>query len=265
MEQYYIQIITDYIKNYKGAVTNWEAPLVGFASAKDSLFASLKETISPTHALPRDLLTNAQTVITYFIPFAKGISLSNLPRKEASYEWAIAYIETNQLILDLTVHLHDRLQEGGYDACILPATHNFDTNKLISDWSHRHAAFIAGLGKFGLNNMLITEKGCCGRIGSIITTLQLPPTLRSSGENCLYYRYGVCKKCISRCVNGALTETSFDRQLCYASCLDNAKLFNELGLADVCGKCLVDLPCSFTNPVRKTFTHHPDITCITKD
>lgn len=36
----------------------------------------------------------------------------------------------------------------------------------MSEWSHRHAAYIAGLGIFGINNMLITNKGCVGRIPS---------------------------------------------------------------------------------------------------
>ena len=251
MEHRCIQIITDYVKNYpviKETITSWQEPVVAFASAEDPLFLSLKDTISPSHALPRDLLTDAQTVITYFIPFPKNIVLSNHTGQTASQEWAKAYIETNQLILDLNLHIHNILLQQDYDSCILPATHNFDTKKLISDWSHRHVAFIAGLGKFGLNNMLITEKGCCGRLGSIISTLKLLPTLRSNLENCLHYRRGICKKCISRCVNDALTETSFDRQRCYNMCLQNAKNFSELGLADVCGKCLIHLPCSFTKP-----------------
>jgi epoxyqueuosine reductase QueG len=30
--------------------------------------------------------------------------------------------------------------------------------KPIAFFSHRHAAFLAGLGNFGINNMLLTEK-----------------------------------------------------------------------------------------------------------
>ncbi|MBC8014288.1 MAG: epoxyqueuosine reductase [Sporomusaceae bacterium] len=255
MENFLRKLITDYIKPYpdfKKTSTVWQEPVIAFAAADDYLFANLKETIAPTHAMPADLLADAQTVITYFIPFAKDIVISNGAGRETSREWAVAYIETNQLILDLNAYVHDQLSQHGYQASILPATHNFDTQKLLSDWSHRHAAFIAGLGTFGLNNMLITEKGCCGRVGSIITTLKLQPTQRNDGENCLYHRHGLCKKCVERCVNGALQETSFDRHLCYDRCLYNAEVFSELGLADVCGKCLINLPCSFINPTPKT-------------
>ena len=228
----------------------WQEPIIAFAAADDELFPTLKEIISPTHVLPKDILVNAQTVITYFIPFNKDIVTSNVAGRETSREWAKTYIETNQLILDLNTHIQGELSQQGYDASILPATHNFDKTKLISDWSHRHVAFIAGLGKLGLNNMLITEKGCCGRLGSIVTNLKLQPTPRSDRENCLYKHQGLCKKCVERCVNGALTELSYDRHLCYAMCLSNAELFNKMGLADVCGKCLVNLPCSFINPAR---------------
>ncbi|MBP2625353.1 MAG: hypothetical protein H6Q68_64 [Firmicutes bacterium] len=254
MENFIRKTIIDYIKYYpadRQTSTIWQEPLIAFAAADDILFATLKQTISPTHALPTDLLKDAQTVITYFIPFSKDTVISNANGRETSREWAVAYIETNQLILDLNIHMEVQLRQQGHYASILPATHNFDTKKLISDWSHRHVAFIAGLGKFGLNNMLITNKGCCGRVGSIATTLKLQPTLRSDRENCLYHHQGRCKKCVERCVNGALKETSFDRHLCYDRCLHNAVIFNELGLADVCGKCLVNLPCSFINPTGK--------------
>lgn len=246
--------IIDYVRNYpesKQTLTSWQQPMVAFASAQDSLFGELKKTVSPTHALPTDFIADARTVISYFLPFEKEIAVSNEADKLASRKWATAYIETNRLILDLNGYIYDQLAQQNYTSSILPATHNFDTTKLISDWSHRHVAFIAGLGKFGLNNMLITDKGCCGRLGSIITTLELQPTLRTVSENCLYKNNKeLCKKCVGRCVNDALTEESFNRHRCYEQCLKTADVYPELGFADACGKCLVDLPCSFANPCR---------------
>jgi hypothetical protein len=50
------------------------------------------------------------------------------------------------------------LEKSDFRSVILPPTHNFDEKKLISDWSHKHIGFIAGLGKFGLHQMLITKK-----------------------------------------------------------------------------------------------------------
>jgi epoxyqueuosine reductase QueG len=244
--------IKDYVKNYpkvKNTQSRWEEPLICFADAKDPLFPKFQKIISPSHALPTDFLKDAQTVIAYFLPFEGAIAESNIEGRESSKDWAVAYIETNQLILDLNTYMKDVFQELGYHSTIVPATHNFDKTKLISDWSHRHAAYVAGLGKFGINNMLITEKGCCGRFGSIVTNCKIEATKREDKEFCLYKAKGICAKCVQRCVNDALKIEGFDRHKCYEMCLYNNEIHGDMGLTDVCGKCMVNIPCSFKNPM----------------
>lgn len=252
MEQKIKQLIKQYVTEYAAQeeiATDQREPIVKFAAADDQLFTKLQEVASSTHVLPQDILPEATTVITYFLPFVQGIAASNRDGKYSSREWAIAYAETNQLIGEVNNHLQEELTGQGYKTALIPATHNFDKSRLVSDWSHRHAAYIAGLGKFGLNNMLITEQGCCGCVGSLITSLELEPSQRDEEEYCLYKRSGGCKKCVSRCVKGALQVDSFDRDACYELLLTNDEHHSELGLSDVCGKCSVDLPCSLTNPV----------------
>jgi len=246
-------IIKQFIEHYsemRDVQTKWKEPLVAYADATDEMFYNLKNVVSPSHAIPQDFLPEAKTVVAYFIPFDEVVVESNIEGKESSKVWAKAYVETNQLILDLNTFIKNELQKLEYKSNIMPATHNFDSKKLISDWSHRHVAFIAGLGKFGLNNMLITDKGCCGRVGSFITDLKIEPTKRKNEENCLYKHMNVCKKCVDRCVNNALKVDCFDRHKCYEMCLHNDKLYSDIGLSDVCGKCLVNVPCSKTNPVK---------------
>ena len=247
-----ISLIQEYVQGYpelKRTSPRWRAPLVGFAAARDPDFFRLKEAVSPTHALPEDLLAGARSVIAYFLPFVPEISRSNIPGREASRLWVETYVETNRLIGDINRHLQAYLAGEGYDSALVPATHNFDEAKLISDWSHRHVAVIAGLGGFGHNNMLITDHGCCGRVGSLVTNLEIPPSPREGREYCLARYDGSCRKCVGRCVNEALLDHSFDRWKCYEMCRHNEGLFPDLGVADVCGKCLVGLPCSATNPV----------------
>lgn len=246
-------LIKEYVSSYyetRDVQTKWEEPLVTYADSTDEMFSNLKNVVSPSHALPRDLLPEAKTVVAYFIPFHRDVIQSNIVGKESSKVWARAYVETNTLILNLNVFIKNELEKLGHKAVITAATHNFDTDRLISDWSHRHVAFIAGLGKVGLNNMLITDKGCCGRIGSFITDLKLEPTKRKSIENCLYRYNGTCSKCVDRCVNEALKVGSFDRHKCYEMCLYNNDLYPDIGLCDVCGKCLVNVPCSRVNPLK---------------
>ncbi|MGL4772527.1 MAG: epoxyqueuosine reductase [Clostridium sp.] len=252
-ENFIEKLMEDYVLEYKEVnktKTKWGKPIIAYADASDELFNELKIIVSKSHATPEELLTGARTVVTYFIPFCEEVVKSNILGKGSSKEWAIAYIETNKLIEDLNSHLKASLEKHGHTATTTPATHNFDSEKLISDWSHRHVAYIGGLGKFGLNNMLITSKGCCGRVGSIITDLKISKTTRTDGENCLYYSKGICKKCVDRCVNKALKEDGFDRHKCYEMCLFNAKLHSDIELSDVCGKCLVGLPCSTKNPLQ---------------
>lgn len=245
-------LIRKYVKEYSSRediATNWGEPIIKFCSADDELFYKLKKVVSPTHVLPKDLLEDAKTVISYFIPFDKSIAKSNIEGKYSSRQWAQAYYETNELIFKLNSHIYEKFKDLSYEATIIPATHNFDKSSLMSDWSHRHIGYIAGLGKFGINNMLITDKGCCGRIGSIVTNLEIEPSQRNDKEYCLYKSKGICKKCVQRCVNDALKIKSFDRHKCYEILLENDKLHYDLGLTDACGKCCVSLPCSFVNPV----------------
>ncbi|MDP4127775.1 MAG: epoxyqueuosine reductase, partial [Bacillota bacterium] len=165
------ELITEYVKNYKElkhCETDWRDPIIGFADAKDELFPKLKEIIGPSHALPSDLVPNAKSVITFFIPYSKEIVESNIAEEESSRMWDISYIETNNLIDDLTKYLYEKITAKGFKSSLIPPTYNYDEVKLISDWSHRSVAYISGIGKFGLNNMFITESGCCGRLGSVV-------------------------------------------------------------------------------------------------
>jgi len=146
--------------------------------------------------------------------------------------------------------LSQYLKEQGFSSKEIPPTHNFNKAKLMGYWSHKHSAYIAGLGKFGLHKMLITDKGCCGRLGSLITTAEINITERKKVNYCLYYFNNSCAICIERCLFGALQLKSFDRYKCYKVILENKKRFSKLGLADVCGKCACDIPCSQTNPVK---------------
>lgn len=246
-------IIKQFVEHYheiKDVKTKWKEPLIAYADAEDKMFYELKKIVSPSHALPKDFLKEAKTVITYFIPFDYTVIKSNIEGKECSKLWAIAYIETNQLISDLNTFINKDLKKMGFNSTIIPATHNFDKKKLISDWSHRHAAFIAGLGSFGLNNMLITDKGCCGRVGSLVTDLKIEPSQKKNKEYCLFKHNNTCKKCVDRCTNDALKVNCYDRHKCYEMCLRNDEIYSDIGLSDVCGKCLVGVPCSITNPVK---------------
>lgn len=246
------KLVIDFIENYKKTFncrTDWDEPIIGFANASDPLFLDLKRIVNENHKLPNEILNQAKTIISYFIPFNHEVVLSNTKGKEASLEWAHAYIETNKLITELNDFLAKELKKNNFDSVKIPPTHNTDKNLLVSYWSHKHIAYIAGLGNFGLHKMLITEKGCCGRLGSIITSAKIKATKRKETEYCLYYYNKSCKKCVDNCFYHILTLDSFDRHKCYDVCMENSRIYSQLGLTDVCGKCACGVPCSFKNPV----------------
>jgi len=250
-------LIKNYVKDYqelKGTGTNWREPLVAIAHANNPMFLDLKNLISPTHAIPSDFIDDAKSVIVFFIPFEEGVVKSNIGGIESSREWDIAYIETNNLIVDINKYLYEKITERGYTSTILPPTYNYDQEKLISDWSHRHVGYIAGMGTFGINNMLITEKGSCGRIGSIVTNMELQPTERKEGENCLYKYNGTCKKCIDYCMFNAISiedeNVFYDRKRCNDQIYDDNIPQYSIGTGDTCGKCMCGLPCSLINPIK---------------
>ncbi|MHC2995555.1 MAG: epoxyqueuosine reductase [Candidatus Atribacteria bacterium] len=252
MKKLLIRAIKDYVKNYRrinNTKNDWNEPLVAFASVMDPLFFELKKVVNISHNLPTDLMEDAQTVISYFISFQKEIVTGNTKGKIASEGWVLAYIETNKLIIDLNEYIAGQIAKADYKSVVLPPTHNFDKVRLVSDWSHKHIGYIAGLGKFGLHQMLISDRGCCGRLGSMITNLKLEPTKRPIEEYCLNKHNKSCGECVKKCINGALQIDNFDKYRCYEKTLLNAEIYKEKGLADVCGKCISVVPCSFTNPV----------------
>ncbi len=228
--------------------TRWLQPLIGFSSAHDPLFHELKTAVCKTHALPADLLTEAQSVLSYFIPFERSVAKSNEEGSLASMEWAVAYVETNALILELGMHVRRLLEKEGHAAEVIPATGNFHRETLLSDWSHRHAAFIAGLGRFGANNMLITDKGCCGRFGTIVTSLVIKADERKERWGWKHTYCSTCLLCVERCPGSALGADHFDRFACFDMCCRNEEVYRDLGKAYVCGKCLSGLPCSWKDP-----------------
>lgn len=257
--------IAAFVSEYdrKGRFTGkWRKPLVGFADANHPDFPKLKELVHPDHEMPRDVLPDASIVIAYFVPFTERLSRGNEREGLSSPEWALAYEETNAMFVRLNESLIQRLKDHGYHAAVSKEASAFDREEIVSKWSQRHIARIAGLGTFGWNNMLITDAGCCGRISTVVTNLDVEPGRPLSEEYCLYRRKGTCRVCVRRCPAGALTEEGYDRKKCYARCRENAKVYTQFGNSyaaeaggetentgsEVCGKCLTNLPCTSKKP-----------------
>ncbi len=229
--------IKDSVQNnvYK---TVYKEPIVSFVDADNELFTKLKEVAHKDHLMPYELLEGAKTVVAYFIPFTKDLVDANRSHEYVSPRWALAYVETNRLIGDINFHIKDMLGKKGVKVSTLPATHNFDEETIMSKWSHRHVAYIAGLGKFGINNLLISEKGSAGRYGSFVVDINIESKEIKSNERCLYKIDESCTYCFDNCPVDAFSFDNFDRQKCYNYLLEVLDSFKDIdALCDVCGKC----------------------------
>lgn len=259
--------ITDMIQNYvqeyqrkPGITSQWGEPLVGFADANHPDILKLKDIISQQHVMPHEVIEKPTIIIAYFVPFTKELADTNkAPGDVSSPEWARTYEETNGMFGELNNYIIEELKKMGYEAGVSKEAITFDRERLISNWSQRHIARLAGLGTFGINNMLITNKGCCGRYSTVITNLDIEPDKPLDDNYCLYKSNGICGACVKHCPSGALTVAGYDRKKCFQVCLKNAELYKDFGSSysdeagknansagsEVCGKCVVNVPCSF--------------------
>lgn len=261
LKQFIIQEVVRFVETAnQDAVPNnlWKAPLVGFADVGHPAIRNLKQTAGKHHQMPEDIMEDAAVVLVYFVPFQDFLSKENKGKGLATKDWARAYETTNAMFTKLNQHLITVIREQGFFAKEASEAQIFYRDEVISHWSFRHFAYAAGLGTFGLNNMLITEQGCAGRINGIVTNLNVPPDQPQQEEACLFKRNGSCGLCVQACPAKAITAQAYDRRKCYAQCLKNARIHTGLGSSysqgdedvgsEVCGKCVAGMPCALKRP-----------------
>lgn len=232
--------------------TPYREPIVGFVAADDPGFSKLAELTGSAHMVPDDLLLGARAVVCFFLPFAPEIAVANAAEKErVAREWAIAYVETNALIGQITTRLIGLLGQHGIRAAAEPATGNFDKDTLRSRWSHKSIAVLAGIGSIGLHHLVITDAGCAGRFGSLVIDADLSIQKPEQKERCDFFATGACMDCALACPVAAIdAEEPFDRRACWAQLLKNASGFRDLRAdVHVCGKCAVAGPCALESSV----------------
>lgn len=253
----------------------WQEPIAGFADAKGEYVEKLRDIVHPQHQMPEEVLDDAKTVLCYFVPFEKWVAESNESECDgpnetaqmASPQWAESYELTNAMMARLNEHIINFIHKLGYEAKTAPEAAVFYRDEVISHWSFRHLAYAAGLGTFGLNNMLITEKGCSGRYNCLVTNIDVEIDEPKKEETCLYKKDGTCGACMVKCPAGAISPDGFDRHKCYEQCLKNAAIYTEFGSSyvdttedgvqqdeadkygsEVCGKCIAGMPCAHMKP-----------------
>lgn len=224
------------------------APLVAFSSAHDPQYQELKKIIGPWHLNPTEILPEAESVISYFVPFTRAVVSEPKTVKDGSPLWGEAYVVINPYFADISEAISRYLTGLGHLAAAIPATHTYDPKTIECQWSHRSAANIAGLGSFGANRMLITAKGSGGRFCTVITSAKLEANEIKPESRCLSEKKGACGRCFDICPVGALLPGKFDKFLCQAVTDRNKELNSGIPIlceADTCGKCISVCPLAY--------------------
>ncbi len=234
----------------------YDAPLIGFASAADPLFDALRKpgVIGPHFDPPGVWLPGAKTVISFFAPHTEAVIASNrLDRERPSAEWLYARMEGQAMLNLLGAHLAAELEKAGHRAVYpamdarfyswsRPAGRNDKGVPLpayTSNWSERHVAHVCGLGTFGMSAALITRRGVCGRIGSVVTTMPAEPDARPYSRFDEYCSH--CGSCVRNCfIHALFPDKVKDKHAC-SRVIEERKIQYKPRYG--CGKCYVNVPC----------------------
>ncbi len=232
---------------------NWWRDLLLTTADADERFDSLPRIAAKNHMFPGELLIQCRTVVVFFIPFTEELINSNVDGKFASDSWVISLSLTNQLIQDIGVFIYDYFKQFGFKSEITPATYDFDPVSLTSRWSHKHLAYLTGLGRFGVNAQIITPEGSAGRLGSLVTEANMGNhPLVTENELCLHKRGEKCLLCMEICPVSAVALEGIDRYRCDKRIVVNRKRFAGRPDADDtvegCAKCSCGMPCSSKIP-----------------
>ena len=244
----------------------FDAPTVCFGSADDKLFDSFKDpkAVGPWHMSPKEWLPQANTVVSLFFPFTEEVRAAN--RKQRCWpsdQWLQGRIEGQAWLGAFMRALRGRLEELGFAACIpqqdprwasvargkgLEAEYgDLPETTFGSRWSERHAAYVCGLGTFGLSKGLITKRGIAGRFGSLVTDAMIEPTPREYSG--LYDWCTRCGSCAKRCPANAITiENGKDHIPCH-TLLEETKI--RFAPRYGCGMCQTAVPCEASAPGLK--------------
>ena len=224
-------------------------PLVGFAPVErwadppEELPNKFKDWI-PEEFWPQSIYPEAKTVIVIGLP----VQLPIVETAPSIYYHEL-YNIVNTLLDSKGYEISNFLTEEGYPSIFLPRDAYGDIEVLLKNpvafFSHKHAAYLAGMGSFGENNVILTkEYGPRVRFTSIFTTAVIEGDPIPGEDLCTH-----CKRCITQCPVNAISEGTeieddsddFFRPIDKIACANRSKMLrNEF--KSPCGICIKVCP-----------------------
>lgn len=160
-----MQNLTDEVKQF---VIEQGLDLVGIAST-----AELDKLTPEGYNRPKDLLTECNTSIVVALRWSDTL-IDGLPEIRAMYSRMMIMMNNrlDQILLEIARFLTNK----GFLALPVHASDPYDLSSLKGILSHKHAAVQAGLGEFGLSNLLLTPQfGPRQRFAQLLTDAELIP------------------------------------------------------------------------------------------
>lgn len=205
--------------------------LVGFANVG-------RFKVAPEGRGPTDILPTARSVIVGAVHIIDS-ACDDLP--ETRYEYTNQFYILNGVLGTASTKIARLLEDLGHRALPIPAAYPRVNKELMGVFSHRHAAVLAGLGEWGLNNLLITPQfGDRVRLVSVITEASLRPDAPYTKSLCRETQKKCGKVCVARCPVGAL---SVDGRINKDQCLRYQEQIMPWSAVELrCGMCLSVCP-----------------------
>jgi len=228
--------------------TGLKEPVIGYVSAKHPLFMKYLDEDICLH--PKAIYRPGNTVIIHFVPFERKTAESNRGGKEPSPEWTKAFYDSMHLSMKLNGIICDTLDEVGrlHSGTNIPT--DWNEEKCREEWSHKLAAYAAGMGRFGIAGSFHTELGFAGRLGSILVDEhyasfeekdlkmwdmeQVISHIKTDSKYKGAEDIRVSRQAIEACPGGAISKDGIDRKLCQARC---RQINDMIPSPEVCGKC----------------------------
>ena len=282
-ENWFITTIKDKVAHHPGNAMEYpfsgekifDEPLIGFVRGDDPIFRKLKEIIGPHHFSPEEIMqwqakrnhvpapaAEDVSVVSFILPLTQATKKDNAAMKKWPAErWAQTRLLGEIFSQTLVRELVTCLMERGVLAISPDVTPLFNKKRYpkvgwASPWSHRHIAYAAGLGTFGMHDFLITEKGCAHRTGSCVVNLKLAPNRKQPEDihaDCLHYRGQRCLQCATRCPVHAITaDNAHDKEACSRRVAQSLWHCNKKYHIFIygCGLCATGVPCESEIPKR---------------
>ncbi|MCX6650910.1 MAG: epoxyqueuosine reductase [Methanomassiliicoccales archaeon] len=183
---------------------------------------------------PQDIMPQSMSVIVIGVIVPKG-AVENLPLGRAEYTNTL--LAGTVVLRDMAFRMARTIERKGYRATIVPTEGSefgywyADRETLKADVSIKYAGYLAGMGNYGINHLLLLpEVGPRVRMTALVTDAPLVPG-SPSGELVEPF-CAQCLRCVKVCPAGALHE---DGTIEPQKCRDY--MFNVLGGLR-CGLCV---------------------------